>query len=450
MTQRTTLARSFPTFFQIATPFRWFVKSRRRVWCAVVIVILMVTAAPVWWSLQLVGLPDIGDPFDVESFRAMSIPDDRNAFVIYRRAAAVLKPLTSVTKPAGQTNKLDLRWPAAGTEAHQWAEANREALALYRQAAEKPDAFEPSFVSPGLLSQTVALAQLQRLALLEASRLEEQGDMAGAWAWYRSYLRTIHLVGHSGPLYRRHEAQMWHKMLLDRLTAWSAAARTTPAQLRQALDDVIACEAIVPSDSYALKSHYIMVAPLFEARKDQARGVPPAWLISLASRPMLRPLREILTPSAEESISAAWMFWRREPERSRRVLRLVTANRLAYYDLPPDQRPKPDPNVSSCDLYSFGPEAVASARVMSAEALGGWLDSTYEPRVLIAFLNLDGIRTIETANHCALVILLATELYRRDHGREPESPEELVGPYLKRLPREFPDEDYPKDMTVVE
>jgi hypothetical protein len=157
-----------------------------------------------------------------------------------------------------------------------------------------------------------------------------------------------------------------------------------------------------------------------------------------------------LTPEQIRSISAAWRFWRREPERSRRVLRLIAANRLAYYDLPPEKRPKPDPNVSSCDLFSFGPEAAPKARVMSAEALGGWLDSTYDPRELINFLNLDGIRTSETANHYALVILLATELYRRDHGRDPESPQELVGPYLKRLPREFPEEDYPKDMTVVE
>ena len=82
----------------MARPFRWFFKSRRRVWASIAIPLLMVAIAPVWWSLQLVGLPDIGDPFDVESFLATSIPDDRNAFVIYRRAAAVLKPLTSGSK----------------------------------------------------------------------------------------------------------------------------------------------------------------------------------------------------------------------------------------------------------------------------------------------------------------------------------------------------------------
>jgi hypothetical protein len=276
--------------------------------------------------------------------------------------------------------------------------------------------------------------------------------MAGAWAWFRSYLRTIHLAGRSGPLYRRHQAQAWHKMLLDRLTGWSADRRTTPALLRQALGDVIACESIVPSDARALKSQYFLVASLFEVdgRRRLARGMPPAWLMSRASRPSTRLLAAILTPEHIQSILAAWMFWRREPERSRRVLRLVTANRLAYYDLPEEKRPKPDPNVSSCDIYSFGPEAAPRARVMSADTLGGWLDSTYDPRVLIELVNLQGIRTSETANHYTLVILLATELYRRDHGREPESPQELVGPYLERLPREFADEDHPKDMTVDE
>ncbi len=229
MTQRTALERSFPTFVQMARPFRWFFKSRRRVWASIAIPLLTLVAIPVWWSLQLVGLPDVGDPFDFESFRATSIPDERNAILLYQRAAAIVKPLTSDSKLAGQTNKLDLRWSAAGPEAQHWVEANREALAIYRQAAEKPDALDPPPDSSGRLPRILGVAPLQRLVLLEASRLEEQGDMAGAWAWYRSYLRTIHLVRHRGHLYRRHEARMWHKMLLDRLSGWTAAARTTPA-----------------------------------------------------------------------------------------------------------------------------------------------------------------------------------------------------------------------------
>ena len=64
------------------------------------------------------------------------------------------------------------------------------------------------------------------------------------------------------------------------------------------------------------------------------------------------------------------------------MLRLVTANRLAYFDLPPQERPSPDPDVLSCDLYPFGPEAPAKARVLSPKELDRWLDSTHDPREL--------------------------------------------------------------------
>ena len=201
-------------------------------------------------------------------------------------------------------------------------EANRAALDLYRQAAEKPDGLNLLFLPSGRPSRDVTLAPLQRLALLEASRLEDQGDMIGTWAWYRAYLRTIHLATHSGPLYRRYEAVNWHKTLLDRLSGWSASRRTTPALIRQALDDVIACEAIAPSDSYALKSQYFLVAAVVR------RGGPETFrsrgAACLADVSCIQADHEAaggdLTPEHIESISAAWMFWRGEPERSRRVL----------------------------------------------------------------------------------------------------------------------------------
>jgi hypothetical protein len=41
--------------------------------------------------------------------------------------------------------------------------------------------------------------------------------------------------------------------------------------------------------------------------------------------------------------------------------------------------------------------------------------------------------------HRDLVIRLASELYRRDRGSDPPTPEALVGTYLKRLPAEFPE-----------
>lgn len=40
----------------------------------------------------------------------------------------------------------------------------------------------------------------------------------------------------------------------------------------------------------------------------------------------------------------------------------------------------------------------------------------------------------ERATQAALVVHLASELHRRERGRPPADPEDLVGPYLRALP----------------
>ena len=172
--------------------------------------------------------------------------------------------------------------------------------------------------------------------------------MAGAWGWYRAMLRTFHHIGMRGPAIRRLVAQRWHKELSDRLTAWAADPRTTPALLRQALEDVVACESLAPSETDTLKAEYLAMERMLDDPKGLGRQRPPAWFMSIASQPLTRPLLYLLrayrTPEQIQSLFDAWRVWRREPERSRRVLRLVMANWLAYYDLPPEDRPKPDLN----------------------------------------------------------------------------------------------------------
>ena len=115
------------------------------------------------------------------------------------------------------------------------------------------------------------------LALLEGSRLEEQGDMAGAWGWYRAVLRTIHHVGQHGTVERRAIAQGWHVDLQGRLKTWAADPRTTPALLRQALDDVVACEVLAPSEAYTLKAEYLDVDRLLEAPDGPTVLPPGSW-----------------------------------------------------------------------------------------------------------------------------------------------------------------------------
>ena len=92
MTLSATLSRNFPTLRYIAAPFRWVFGSRQRRRTAAAVLLAMIAAPVLWWNVQLMGLPDIGEPFDIEAYKSFTIPEERNAFVLYRRAAALLKP----------------------------------------------------------------------------------------------------------------------------------------------------------------------------------------------------------------------------------------------------------------------------------------------------------------------------------------------------------------------
>jgi hypothetical protein len=279
--------------------------------------------------------------------------------------------------------------------------------------------------------------------LLEASRLEDQGDMAGAWGWYRANFRMLRHVARRGSVYRRTAAESWHRAILLRAAAWADDSRTTPAQVREALDDVLALEAMEPIESYTLKLAYLDAARSSARPGSRGFRVPPRWLMANPA------IAASLTPEQVRAISDAVSVVRRDDERVRRLIKLLAANRLAYFDLPPERRPKPDPSVMSCELYEFGPEAPAEARALSPEALGWWLDSTDRAREAADFLNWWPVRVKETAGHRSLVIALANQLYHRDHGGHAPKPEALVGPYLKALPPDYPEDGRDESLPMA-
>ncbi len=430
MTPIALLRRSFPTPGLV---IRWIGKSRRRIASLLLTLLAIIAAPPLWWSAQLIALPDIGDPFDITSFPPSTIPADRNAFMLYREADRLLKPLQEYLKTPRTSVELFARWPKADADLRRLLTENRKALAVYRQATERPDAIDPAVRSLHDGDEPLPSGLSFRLmVLLEASRLEDvQGDMAGAWGWYRAMVRTIHHVGMRASVQRRISIQRWYGQLRNRLATWAADPRTTPALLRQALADVVACDELVPSEQDSLKASYLDVSSLLDSPQNPGRNVPFK---------KFRQFRKPNGPLTREEIQKlwdAWRFARREPERSQRVIRMLTANWLAYLDLPSQNRPKPDPKVAQLDIYPLGPQSPASARTLSPEALERWFESAHDAQKVLPYLNQTAVKNLELRNHAEILLLLATELYRRDHqGTNPPTLEALVGPYLERLPDE--------------
>ena len=94
-------------------------------------------------------------------------------------------------------------------------------------------------------------------------------------------------------------------MLRDRLGTWAADPRTTPAMVRQALDDVIACESLAASESYALKAEYLLLIGMLDQRKGPASEVP-----MMRFRRLLRDPQYAMNPEDLQAIWNAWRAWR--------------------------------------------------------------------------------------------------------------------------------------------
>ncbi len=307
MTPVAVFRRSFPTPVLI---FRWITKTRRRVYSILVVLLGILAAPPLWWEAQLIGLPDVGDPFDVAAFRSRTIPDDRNAFVLYNQAAAQVKPILGYFKRPKTSDELFARWSKADEDIRRLLAENREALVIFRQGTERPDALEPAIGTGQDSYETLPAGFSFRLmVLLEASRLEDdQGDMAGAWGWYRAMVRTIHHAGMRGSAQRRSSVELWYRRLRERLATWAADPRTSPALLRTALADVVACEALSPSVQDALKASYLNVSRLLDSPKNPGRKAPLKKF-----RQLWNP-RDPLLAGEIQPLWDAWRFWRREPD----------------------------------------------------------------------------------------------------------------------------------------
>jgi hypothetical protein len=411
----------------------------RRAWQVAALGLLL--AGPwAWWATQLWGLPDVGDPFEVAAFEAERVPDDRNAFLWYRDAAAmtsrIQRTLQAQKKTAFRLNKFEGEWSKADPSWRDFLAQAGEALAIWRIGSEKPDARydHPEGLSiRTLLPVSQELGMLARLAVLEGSRLEAEGDMAGAWGWYRAALRSSRHSGKHGFQVERLIGGAMHDVASKALTRWASDPRVDAPLLRRALDEVIAIDAMTVPRAETLKLEYL----LFVASLSDPNLIEDFLVSKNLGDEKGDWCQELPVPDhAKRPIQAARVLVADDYTRSLRVTRLMVANWMAQLDKLPARRSKlfrVDPSI-----YGADPAAPPASRALPPEELSRWLDSS-----LLASRYFRGLGKFgwaldrERTRQAKLVVHLADQLYRREHGGPPHSPGALVGPYLKALPEGF-------------
>jgi hypothetical protein len=409
------------------------------------------SALAIWWLRSLDGLPDIGDPFDVNTMRGLTIPDDENALTFLRRAQEKLIRLEEMPRGvlAGAPT---VDWSQADPKLRAWVESNHQALQLFFQGADRSDGnWQPASQLYWQNHPMLQHGSLMWIALLEGGRRGEVGDTAGAWDCYRAVLRMATHTRRRGSLFQRRDLDCyWNGLLRLRLGTWAADPRTAIPQLRNALEEVLKCEPTPDWDSFAIKAGYLEMMRSLEQPVHPFVQQEVGWGYDYHLGDMK------VSSEVVDHLDAARRFLLREPERSRRVLRLLYANWLAHAETREPRPRKPAVRASfpmltstnpirkataSVPLYPLSPLAPAGARSLPPREVASWLVTTndLELRILVASRynwpwSPDRLRGRDRRAYRELVMMLAEEIYHREHGALPPSEEALVGTYLKSLP----------------
>jgi hypothetical protein len=428
---RLTAARSAPWAFRVLiSPMTLLERSRgRRRSLLIYLYALFITIAAVlcWRAASLRGLPDVGDPFDVAAFASSAeVRDDVNSAVLYREASARLIFHDSSGVPLMDS----VDWSKANPRIRAWLDRNRTALALWRRATRRPKALwcvpdSVQITTP--LSTQHDLVAFAKLALLEGSRLEQEGRPSEAAELYGGILRSSAHAGQASGFRAHFISTGILRFSSGRILSWAADHRVDAAAVRAVLGDAEAADAMLAPPSTMLKAEYITLRNELDSPWSNWDG-SLAGFVWYHRLPLAKPVR---------------LFLRREPERSKRVARLAFANWLAYCD-----RPSPPPLSSgSLRLYQVDATAPAVVQALSRDEIEAWFESTTWARLLMSRMSgavvgqAGGERTIIGS----LEISLAERCYRLDHyGASPRKLGALVGPYLARLP-----EGYSADEAAV-
>ena len=211
---------------------------------------------------------------------------------------------------------------------------------------------------------------LARLAVLEGSRLEAEGDVAGAWGWYRAALRSSRHSGKHGFQIERLIGAAMHDVASKGLTRWASNPRVDAPLLRRALDEVIAIDTMTVPPSETLKLEYqLFVASLSDP------NLIDDFLVTNNLGEAGDWCQELKIPdSAKKPIQTARVLMADDYTRSLRVTRLMVANWMAQLDKPTSRRTK----LARVDPPIYGPDpgALPASRALPPEELSRWLDSS--------------------------------------------------------------------------
>jgi hypothetical protein len=325
-------------------------------------------------------------------------------------------------------------WSWADATLRGWVAEHREAISLLRAGSERPEAY---LERPGKQTDVLAIAAEQKVvhrlssigeaALFEAGRLRAEGDPAGAWALLKAVIRASRDMQRAVPTaWCRTMAISLVQYARGPVAEWAKDPSVGAALLRRALDDLTAAEGLTPPLSRFYRGEYQVADESLEY---------PQWLIAERARHLAD--AGVLDLSAFAPGLDA--FLRGEPERTRRVLRLLAANDLAWCDRPASERPPLA--VPRLRIYQADPSTPPAARALPPEELARWAESVLiHPAPPWRMGDLEKWDQNDRWSLGQLKEAVAVPLFTREMGHRPASSAEALRRYFP-IPGDTPDRD---------
>ncbi|HEX8202905.1 MAG TPA: hypothetical protein VF590_20685, partial [Isosphaeraceae bacterium] len=387
------------------------------------------------------GVPDIGPPFPAEASRPPeTVRPGEDAEAIYQRASLGLRPLIDPARdPGGEPAAISVArvitngWDPERRAAVAWWEQNQEAIALTRRGASRPVAPTPGAedleVAVDASPRFQNMLELARLMALDARRRQDRGDLAGAWDDILVLLRMgrqmTFRVGTIAPAFAPMVQAQADWLGLD----WAADPRQTIELLGAALADLHRMPANAPLGE-DVKAQYVQMERFLGLSNDELLArFAPTWLGTHGDVRTLRPL-----PWPERLVFAWGITPSWERQRARRVIRLLTAERLQSVDNEPWKRHAERATGRGPISDLFWP-AAAPTRYFPPEELLSYAEGTPLVRLARPLLFDPEARDRELVLRRALVHVLALRRWQLRHdGRLPEALDELLPSELPGLP----------------
>lgn len=356
-------------------------------------------------SARIASLPQIDEPFDVEAFCSVTIPDEENAFVEYREAFDLFVEFPGKDSDWESYNGLvNGNWDDSPPAFVAWIMSNERAFDAWLIGTAKPNAmFTPrSEITYGDIDYTSEARSLVRIAMLRAGQHLSNGDTDEAWKILHAAFRYSRHVGQNGTTLERQTGIPILLFVCTGLLSWAHHANTTTEDIDNAIalisDDFAS---MTPPYSVTLKHEYL------RAKNCAQQLGSEFW---------------VFDPSP--IVDTALIFVMGEPEYSEALLRLVLANQLTGIDMPSHSRPKLVPGEDRAfDIpsvpgkHSSGVELSRLLTTVSAiETAAGF------PWMHLVRSTLD----IEKTNLSTTLAALSIESYVRKHGRFPLSQDEFL------------------------